>query len=452
MVAKFCNYSEQITNSKKLFSTTKDFLFSQLREGESLGINFSGEESSFTRFNHSKIRQRTELEQAHMGLDLIKNKRKSYVSFSLSESTTKDDLKGHLSFLQKEVDELPEDPFCVELTPGEKSSEERTGELPVIDEVLDFLKSTLEGVDLAGQIVSGMSFQANANSLGQEHWFSSESMYLDYSLYSAKEKAVKGSYATTHYNQEELAHALEDSKAALKVMDQKTTQLKPGKYKVYMAPAALNEIADILGWDALSGSAYKQGECPLGEAFEGKKNLSPLLNMDEDFSLGLSARFNENGELADELMPIVKEGKLVNLLVSKATELEFDLKSNKASQREAPRSLVIGTGDLAREDILKKLGTGIYLSNLHYLNWSDKNKGRITGMTRFGCLWVENGEIVGPIKDMRFDETLYQVFGDGLKAITDFSEVSMATGSYSARDIGGVKLPGLLVEDFTFTL
>ena len=29
------------------------------------------------------------------------------------------------------------------------------------------------------------------------------------------------------------------------------------------------------------------------------------------------------------------------------------------------------TGLLREQDVLKELGTGLYLSNLHYLNWSD---------------------------------------------------------------------------------
>jgi predicted Zn-dependent protease len=73
-------------------------------------------------------------------------------------------------------------------------------------------------------------------------------------------------------------------------------------------------------------------------------------------------------------------------------------------------------------------------------------------MTRFGCLWIENGEVVGPIKDLRFDETLYHIFGSGLKALTDFSEVMMETGTYSGRSLGGAKLPGMVVEGFKFTL
>ena len=116
------------------------------------------------------------------------------------------------------------------------------------------------------------------------------------------------------------------------------------------------------------------------------------------------------------------------------------------------RSPIIETGDLKREDILKKLGTGLYLSNLHYLNWSDRESSRITGMTRYACFWVENGKIVAPIKDLRFDETLFQILGEGLLAITDFSEIIPATGSYGGRDVGGSKVPGMLIKNFKFTL
>ena len=68
-------------------------------------------------------------------------------------------------------------------------------------------------------------------------------------------------------------------------------------------------------------------------------------------------------------------------------------------------------GGLGREAIFKELGTGIYLSNLHYLNWSDSFEGRITGMTRYACLWVENGRIIGPIETMRWDDSIYRLFG-----------------------------------------
>ena len=73
-------------------------------------------------------------------------------------------------------------------------------------------------------------------------------------------------------------------------------------------------------------------------------------------------------------------------------------------------------------------------------------------MTRFATFWVENGEIVCPINDLRFDETLYNIFGENLLELTKETEVFPNLYTYEKRGMGGVKVPGALVKDFTFTL
>ncbi len=104
--------------------------------------------------------------------------------------------------------------------------------------------------------------------------------------------------------------------------------------------------------------------------------------------------------------------------------------SNAAPEGEEVRSPAIGAGALDENAALEALGTGLYVSNLHYLNWSDRDSGRITGMTRFACFWVEEGEIVAPIKDMRFDESIYHLFGDKLLGLTRQRSLIPETGSY----------------------
>lgn len=116
------------------------------------------------------------------------------------------------------------------------------------------------------------------------------------------------------------------------------------------------------------------------------------------------------------------------------------------------RSPEVATGNLAEADILKQLDTGLYLSNLHYLNWSDRTGGRITGMTRYACFWVENGEFIAPIENLRFDDSIYDFFGDNLENLTDFCEFIPDTGTYEKRSLGGIFAPGMLVNKFTFTL
>ena len=113
---------------------------------------------------------------------------------------------------------------------------------------------------------------------------------------------------------------------------------------------------------------------------------------------------------------------------------------------------MISPGKLKRENILKELGTGLYISNLHYLNFSDRQAARITGMTRYACFYVENGEIVAPINDLRFDESFYNCWGKNLIDLTDFSEIIPNVSTYFSRGINANKIPGILVDDFNFTL
>jgi predicted Zn-dependent protease len=116
------------------------------------------------------------------------------------------------------------------------------------------------------------------------------------------------------------------------------------------------------------------------------------------------------------------------------------------------RSPVLAPGDLNEDDVVQSLDTGIYLSNLHYLNWSDRPGGRITGMTRYACFWVENGEVVAPIENMRFDDSIYNFFGENLESVTDKSHLHPTVQTYEGRELGGVSCPGILLKSFELTL
>ena len=123
-----------------------------------------------------------------------------------------------------------------------------------------------------------------------------------------------------------------------------------------------------------------------------------------------------------------------------------------ASTGRPVRSIVASTPSTRSEELLSQLGTGIWINNLWYLNYSDRPSCRVTGMTRFATFWVEGGEIVAPLDVMRFDETVFRVLGDGLEGLTAEREFIMDAGTYERRSTGSLRLPGALVRDFTFTL
>ncbi|MBA3813301.1 MAG: TldD/PmbA family protein [Alphaproteobacteria bacterium] len=427
-------------------------LFQTLDTDEHLTLAYSGEESLFIRVNKTTIRQISEVTQANLSLDFISGRHHTECTFSLSGDVVQD-TKQALKIIEQcrlECKSLPEDPFLVLPEAGESSEEDHFGAFAPLEKLADILLKPAASLDLAGLYAAGTLMRASINSKGQFHWFSTDNFYFDYSLYTLSQKAIKSIYAGNEWKDEDYWKNLEQAKNQLKALDKTSKKLSPGKYRVYFAPAAVAEFS--MAWSGLSEKALKEGRSPLKQLAEGETKLSPLLSLEEDFNQGLVPRFNEFGEVSPLKISLITQGKLMSTLVNRRTAQEYGIVSNGANGGEGTRSPRMLPGHLNESMILSSIGTGLYVSNLHYLNWSDLQQGRITGMTRYGCFWVENGEIVSPIQDMRFDETLYSFFGSNLEAIGDTVQLIPHTWSYWERSLGGNYVPGILVNDFSFTL
>lgn len=439
--------------TKENFNALADHILGSLQKGEEVNINLNAEESVFVRFNGNKVRQNTSVEQRTLSLTLQKNSRTASLSFSITGDLSEDKKTADhwLHIARQECDLLPEDPFQVPFLNNGQSDHTFQGSLLKPEDIVAAITGPAAGEDLAGLYCAGPLITANRNSQGQSHWFANENFFMDYSLYNG-EKAVKAVYAGTEWSQKAFEANLERTKSQLQLMNRPKVEVPPGAYNTYLAPGAVSELMTMLSWGALSYSTYRQGSSGLQKLGDKEKTLSSLFYARENFGLGLTHRFNSLGELAAESMDIIAEGELKNFFVSTRTAKEYSVTGNAASPWEAPRSLDVAPGSLKESEILTKLGTGLYLSNLHYLNWSDRQNARITGMTRYACFWVENGEIVGPIKDLRFDENLYDCLGQNLLAVTEFVETDPEVGTYDSRSFGGRRVPGLLIKDFKFTL
>ena len=428
-------------------------IFADLASDEQLTLNFSAEETFFSRFSKAKVRQVTNLQQAFIEFNFIKGNK--VLTFTIPFMASEADYilaTKKLAQAREWIADLPDDPYLVRPKFYGVTKEEKLGALPKNEEMMSIILDTSCSVDLAGVFASGDIVLATINSEGQFHWFKTRNFYLDYSLYNDKQKAVKSLYAGSAWSTEDLRNNIKDTEYKLSLMNIDSIKIPRGSYRVYLAPSAVNELIGMLSWGGVSMAAHKQGNGSLKDLFEKKKTMSKKFSLKEDFSLGLSPRFNQAGEVSPVEMELIKEGEYVNFLVSTRTSNEYKVESNFANDWESMRSPVIVTGDLERSGIYKAIGSGLYISDLHYLNWSDRETARITGMTRYACFWVENGEIVAPIEDLRFDESFYSIFGDALEQITNFSEIIPATGSYEQRDVGGSKAPGLLLSEFKFTL
>ncbi len=438
---------------KTSFYKLSEYLFSQLKKEEYLTLDLFGEESHFVRINKSKIRQSGVVKDAEVTLKYVSQNHSSArsIGFSGIEAEDLQNANTALETLRKECSELPEDPFAIIPKNNGTSDIESSGELLNPDSVFEKILPKFQNVDLVGFYQSGPNYRGNANSMGQRHWFKSDEFSFDYSIVGKDERAVKASYAGKDWKQSEFEEKANQSIELLKKLETKPIKLDKGTYRAYLAPAALFDIMHILSWDGFSESAFRQGRCGLRH-LKSEKSLSSKVTIQDSYTRGNLPRFNSDGEVSPETLILIENGKLKSFLVNTRTAKEYNLESNFACDGEFPRNPEILPGLLKQEDILKSLDTGVYLSNLHYLNWSDRVGGRITGMTRYACFWVEDGEIKAPIENMRFDECIYDLLGENLEDLTDSSDFMTDTGTYGHRALGGVVAPGLLTKSFHFTL
>lgn len=445
--------SQDVEQLESEFYQLTDLLINHLDPEEHLWIALESEQSHFIRFNAARVRQAGTVDDGTIRLRLIYNQRRAAATFPLTGDFAVDSASGleSLNELRQEVAQLPIDPHIVLPENMGSSREIYRGSLLAPEQVAGTLLPVVENLDFTGIYASGLIIRAHVNSAGQKHWFATDSFCLDYSLIAPTEKAVKATLAGRHWQQDKFQEQVEHSKSQLQALDLPAKTIQPGRYRTYFAPAATAALVSVIARGALSESALRQGGSSLGKLREGKQ-LSPQLHLQENFSQGITPRFNEFGRIAPEKLPLIAQGRLINTLVNARTAKEYNITPNGANSGESLRAPEVSPGSLVAQAILDQLGTGLYLSNLHYLNWSDRSGGRITGMTRYACFWVEHGEVIAPIQNLRFDESLYSFFGDNLEALTDFQDFIPNTTTYDSRHLGGSLTPGMLVRDFTFTL
>ena len=435
------------------FKKISDLLFNALESSEILILNFDAEETDFVRYNKSKIRQAGRVHQVSLDINLIKKGKTLRSSLRLSTEYNKDKtlLVRTLFFLRREVNELPKDPYLIyekNINSSNLIDDQGLNAQDMSSRILDISSSH----DMVGILSSGKIVKGFANSLGQFNWHESDSFNFDWSLYDDNGKAVKQNYADRKWNQDTFTRLYAESAQQLSVISNDEQKVEPGSYKVYLSPSALNEIIDMMSWGGFSYKANKIGSSPLHLMAKGDREFDKSVSFSEDLSNGISPKFHSDGFIKPNNTELITEGKYQKSLISPRSALEYSVKHNAAEDYESPVSIKLETGKINSKKILETLGTGIYLNNLWYLNFSDRNNARVTGLTRFGCFYVKDGELVGPINTMRFDETMYNIFGTKLAGLTNEQQLLMDTSTYEQRSVHSSTIPGAIVEDFRLTL
>jgi len=440
------------TGMQDYFYWLSDVLFSKLEGEEQLLLGFSGEDSDFVRMNHNRIRQAGSVAQRSLSLDLISGKRHAQASIELTGEQARDmeQLDITLKKLREQRELLPEDPYLVFAEEINSTEYHHDNETVNSQEAVEQVVQAAGDMDLVGLFANGIQYAGFANSMGQRNWHSSANFNFDWSCYLSKDKAVKSNYAGFDWQPERLAEKLDSIRHQLSMLSRPSRTLEPGSYRAYLAPSAVNEIISMMSWGGFGLKSHRTKSTPLLQMVEQDRALDTSISLREHHARGLAPIFTGSGFIKPDHVQLIKDGRYLDCLISSRSAMEYDKVTN--ADYEYPGSLELAAGELNSADILKQLDTGLYINNLWYLNFSDRNACQMTGMTRFACFWVEQGEIQAPVNVMRFDDSIYSLFGTNLIGLTKEREMILDPGTYGQRSDHSIELPGVLVSALRLTL
>lgn len=438
-------------DARQHFTALLEYLQAQVVGEEGFTLAYDAEVSSFIRFNQGQMRQAGQVQQVYVTLSLYQGQRHAESKLALSGVLDEDLplLQQALQHLRDVLPTLSDDPYLRLNRQAWRS--ESMGETVALDgtTIAQQVVAAAQGLDLVGFLAVGPQYQGFASSWGAFGWYAASSFNLEFSLFHDNGQAVKSAYAGEQWDAQAFARKLDSARQQLAFLGRPAKALQPGAYRAYLAPAALEELVSLCCW-GFGAQALVSGGSPLQRLFSGKAELNTQVSVDERIEGGLAPAFTPEGPR--QPLRLIDRGRPGERLVSSRSAAEYGLTANGAGRGEYPLSLHMHGGDLDEREVLQRLGTGLYIGNLWYGNFSDLPAGRLTGMTRFATFWVEDGQIQAPVDTMRFDDSLFDFLGPQLEALTREPELLLPSGTYGARQTGSMALPGALLSRFTLTL
>src|SRR6266446_9281187 len=273
--ASFYGHGGASVNMETYFNELASLLDRSLAPGEVYTCAFDAETSDFVRMNRGKIRQPGSVLQRYLRLHLIRGQRHAEQCFALSGDLARDreSVASAFSWLRDTLSELPDDPHLSFATNVASSRSVKTAKLPPAEEVIANVLDAAAGLDLVGIYAAGPVCRGFANSLGQRNWHEVTSFNLQWSLYHRADKAVKTSYGGFDWSAGAFAAKMHDARERLALLAVPARSLAPGRYRAYLTPSAMEEIAGMLCWGGFSGRALATRQSCLFRMKDGTAEL-----------------------------------------------------------------------------------------------------------------------------------------------------------------------------------
>ena len=417
------------------------------------------EDSSLTRFAQSTIHQHVAERNGTLILRVVSGKKIAVVTTNLlNPSGVRDALQKAISLARiqhpnEEFISLPRPGPILEVDTFSENIDRLTPErkVKVIKDLFTEVKK--KGLRASGAFSHGKVELAVVNSLGVETYQRFTDLFFH--LIAGDERGSGyASFVSRDPDQLDIDSLAQE--ATGKASGGEPIQIDPGEYEVILEPYAVGELLSFLGYLGFHALAVQEGRSFLCNEF-GKKMVDERVTIYDDGldPGGLQIPFDFEGT-PKQRVTFFERGV--------AKEVTYDSftagREGKSStghgliapntEGPIPINLFMKEGESSLEEMIRSVRKGIYVTRFHYTNVVEPMKAVLTGMTRDGTFLIEEGEVKGPIKNLRFTESVLMALSR-VSAISKERRICSEGTVYSRRFITGTVAPAIKVDGFNFS-
>jgi predicted Zn-dependent protease len=346
----------------------------------------------------------------------------------------------------------PENPEYVSFLGPQKYAEAKTY-IPATANITPRLRSDLVAESLkvakdgkavaAGFLEDNNGYSAMMNSKGLFAYNTSTN--TNFSVTVRTEDGRGSGYATRGYNDVTKL----DTKRATQIATEKALKsaeakaIEPGKYTVILEPAAVAVLLENIFF-RLDARQADEGRSFLSKAGGGtrlgEKLVDERVNIYSDpLNPDLpTSTWNGDGR-PQEKVSWIEKGVIKNFSYSRYWAEKKGVKAVPG-----PDAAIMEGGTKSLEELIAGTKKGVLVTRLWYIRDVDPQSLLLTGLTRDGTFYIENGKIQYPVKNFRFNES-------PIIMLNNLEEMGKVERTVSVESNQNYLLPPLKVRDFTFS-
>jgi predicted Zn-dependent protease len=314
------------------------------------------------------------------------------------------------------------------------------------------------GLTTAGVFSSAESVEGIFNSRGLSNWHTQTLAEVSITMIAGDSSGWQKANSPDVGKLDPLA--LAEIAAQKAVESARPREIPAGKYTVILEPSAVLDIVGFMFWDFAGMAILDQRSFLSGRI--GTKLFGDNVTIWDDVAHPLQTGCPFDGEgVRRQRVGLVENGVVKRVVYARATAERMKRSEFKDQvgpiaatghgfalpneMGEMPQNIVFAPVDDPQtvEQMIASTERGVLVTRLWYIREVEPFEKMLTGMTRDGTFYVENGRVVGGVRNFRFNESLIHMLSN--------VEAMSAPARSSGEESFDMVVPAMKVKDFNFT-